>query len=68
MLHWLHKAIVKPLARPPTHLKGKVESYEFKYLNYFLIYAFPLAIIPLFLVRLYAGKVKAGEMIATTNF
>ena len=62
MLTWLHEKFVKPLARPPAHLKGHVAGLEFKYQSYFFIYGL-LIRIPMLLYNLLIGNMGPVELI-----
>ena len=64
MLSWVHKAIIKPLASPPAHLKGQVVGFEIKYQNYFYIYGVFFRF-PMIIFGLLAGTIKPIELIGT---
>ena len=64
MLTWIHKTIVKPVARPPAHLQGQVIGIEMKYQNYFYIYGF-LVRFPMIIFGWFTGTIRPIELIST---
>ena len=62
MLTWIHEKIIKPLAKPPAHLKGKVAGLEMKYHNYFFIYGV-LVRIPLLIHNFFIGNLGPVEVL-----